>query len=178
MIKKYLTLAAMLVLAGCSTLLGPRTVELSLAQLQEALGRRLPLDSRYLELFDVRLDNPRLTLQEGRLGIALDAAVKPRMMQTGWSGRLALSGVPRIDLGKRAVMLGQVKVDNLTINGLSPAYSQQLVGLGNALAARLVTDLPLYTFGASDFQYAATSFQPTNINTAAKGLVITFEPVR
>jgi hypothetical protein len=171
-------LLALALLAACSTMPGLPLLELSLAQLQDALSRRLPLNSRYLEFFDVRLANPRLGLRDGRLAITLDAAIKPAMMPSGWNGSFGVSGVPRIDLAKRAVLLSQVKVDSLNVNGLPPAYSQQLGKLGSSLAERFVTDLPIYTFGANDFQFAGLRFQPANINTTANGLVITFEPAR
>lgn len=164
-------------LAGCSTLLGPRTLELSLAQLQQGLRGRLPLTGRYLDFFDVKLDNPRLSLAGGRLGIGLDAAVRPTMMQYALAGNFAVSGVPRIDLDQRAILLGQVKVDNLAVNGLNTVFNQQLGRLGNLLAERFVTDVPLYRFQTTDFQLGGARFQPTNINTVANGLVITFQPM-
>ena len=39
--------------AGCAALFGPRDVQVSQAQLQQAVERRFPLERRYLELLDV-----------------------------------------------------------------------------------------------------------------------------
>ena len=177
-ISLALALCMALLLGACSTLLGPRTLHLSVADLQTALANRLPLDNRYLGLFDVRLTNPQLSLQDGRLRIALDAGVRPLLAQNSWNGSFAVSGVPRIDAGKRSLMLGQIRVDNLNVNGLAPAYSSQLGRLGSALAELFITDLPIYTFKATDFSYAGMQFMPSALNTASNGLVITFEPTR
>ncbi len=177
---KLLTLVAFVtvLLCGCATSFGPRSLDISLAQLQQALERQLPIDRRVLELFDVRLDHPQLRLEGGRLGMTLDAAVKPMLASRSWDGRFSLSGVPRLDLAQRAVVLSEVRVDDLTVNGLPSIYGKQIGRLGSVLIEQLMPELPLYRFGPADFQYLGTRFQPTNINTGPNGLVITFEPVR
>lgn len=137
----------------------------------------MPLENRYLGLFDVRLENPRLSLAGGRLGLNLDAGVKPIFGNT-FRGGLALSGVPRLDLDKNAVLLGQVQLDRLAVDGMPANMGDQLTRLGNALAQRFASDVPIYSFNPSQFELAGMRFQPTNINTSAQGLVISFAPVR
>jgi hypothetical protein len=175
---KLLSLVAVILLCGCSTLIGPRSVELPLAQLQERLAQRLPINKRYLDLFDVRLDHPRLNVQGGRLAVTLDAAIQPLKSQNGWAGSFALSGLPRLDQTRQSLVLSQVRVDNLTINGLPSVLTNQLGRLGGALAEQFIADMPLYTFGPAEYSVLGTRMQATNINTAPNGLVITFEPVR
>ena len=169
---------SVLTLGACSTLLGPRTLNLTVPELQAALASRLPLDSRYLGLFDVRLNNPRLSLQDGRVRIALDAGVRPIISQSSWDGSFAVSGIPRIDIDKRALVLGQIRVDSLNVNGLSPNYSNQLGRLGTALAELFISELPIYTFAASDFSVAGMRLLPTRLDPRPDGLAVTFEPAR
>lgn len=176
-IRAGLVALVTILLSACATF-GPRDVNISLAQLQEALGRQLPINQRVLEFFDVRLAHPRLRLEGGRLGMTLDAAIKPVMSARSWDGNFSLSGVPRIDPVRRAVVLSEVRIEELTVNGLPPAYSRQIGRLGSVLVEQFIPDLPLYRFGPSDFQHLGTQFQATNINTGPNGLVITFEPVR
>lgn len=166
-----------LALGACAGLL-PMSYEIPLGQLQSALASRLPLESRYLGLFDVRLENPRLTLSGSRLGVALDTSIKPTLLPNTWRGNFALSGVPRLDMQKSAVMLGQIQVDRLSVDGMPPAFGDQLSKLGNALAQRFASDLPVYSFKPSDLQIAGARFQPTNIKTSGNGLVVSFEPTR
>jgi hypothetical protein len=54
--------AIIALLTSCATFLGPRDVELPLYKLQEALNRQFPLNSRYLELFNITVSNPQLAM--------------------------------------------------------------------------------------------------------------------
>ena len=59
-------------IAGCAGLFGPRTVEVSQAQLEELLARRFPLTRRVLEIFDVTVSAPLLRLLPDANRIATD----------------------------------------------------------------------------------------------------------
>ncbi|WP_304791525.1 DUF1439 domain-containing protein [Lacisediminimonas sp.] len=142
------------------------------------MAQRLPINQRYLELFDVLLDHPRLSVQGERLAMTLDAAIKPLKSQNAWDGSFSLSGVPRLDQARQSLVLSQVRVDKLTINGLPSVLTNQIGRLGGALAEQFIADLPLYIFGPAEYLVLGTRMQATNINTAPNGLVITFEPVR
>ena len=80
-------------LAGCAALLGPRTVEIPEARLQQVLARQFPLRSRVLELFDINVAAPRLTLlpETNRVATEFDLAIGDRLLKTPYQGTLALS---------------------------------------------------------------------------------------
>ena len=64
-----------LALAGCSALqTGPRHLDISEAQLLSRIAARFPVKQRYLGLFEVTLERPRLRLlpEENRLGTEVD----------------------------------------------------------------------------------------------------------
>jgi hypothetical protein len=48
----FVSAALTLLLASCASLLGPRDVEIPLSTLQQAVSRKFPFNSRYLELLD------------------------------------------------------------------------------------------------------------------------------
>jgi hypothetical protein len=174
-------LAALLgVLAACANLLGPRQVEVPLATLQASLDKKFPFNNRYLELFDIRLGSPRLSLQPGtnRLVTTLDAGIAPSFLKKSWQGNLALSGVLTIDPVRQAVVLADPRVESFQVDGVEPTYAPHIRKLGGVLVEQLFRDLPLYRFHPDDFRYAGTSFLPTKINTTSNGLVVTFEPAR
>ena len=52
-----------LTVAGCASLLGPRTVEISQGELLEKLSGQFPLTQRVLHVLDVQALSPRLSLQ-------------------------------------------------------------------------------------------------------------------
>lgn len=178
--KAGAVVASLLMLTSCANLLGPRTVELSLAQLQEGLSRKFPFNNRFLELFDVRVTNPRLSLDPytNRLITTLDASLAPPFMQRSWNGSFTLSGVPQIDPVRQAVVLTDPRVENFTPDFAGGSYGRQISRIGTLLAEQLMPDIPLYTFDAQKFSYGGMRFLPTKINTSANGLVVTFEPAR
>jgi hypothetical protein len=171
---------AALILAACASVLGPREIEVPLSTLQSSLEKRFPFNKRYLELFDIQLSAPRLSLQPGtnRVVTSFDAAITPAWLKRAWQGNFALSGELAIDPAKNAVIMINPQVETLTIAGLDDKYSNQLKKIGSLLAEELTRGMPLYTFQPEKFRYGATSFLPTKINTHGNGLVVTFEPVK
>lgn len=175
-----LSLAATLLLTSCASFLGPRDVELPLWQMQEALNRKFPFNSRFLEVFDIYVSNPRLTIQPetNRIVTSMDASVAPPFIQRAWKGSFTLSGMLALDPARRAVVLADPRLENFALDGLDASYSRQVTRIGALLAEQLLRDMPLYTFSEQDFRYAGTSFYPTRINARPGGLVVTFEPAR
>lgn len=169
-----------LVLSSCATLLGPRNVEIPLARLQESIAGRFPFNNRFLELLDIRLTNPRVTLQpeSNRILTSMDASVAPPFMKNSWTGNFAVSGQLRVDPSRNALVLADPRVETFNVNGLDPLYANQLTRVGSLLAEQLLKDMPLYTFRPEDFSYGGTTFNPTKITTGTNGLVVTFEPAR
>lgn len=168
------------VLAGCSTLSGPRQVEIPLAKLQAGLDRRFPMDNRLFDLLDLRLSHPRLTLlpDADRVAVNLEAYVAPPFMQQAFTGSLALSGRLYVDAARGAVFMTEPHVDNFTLSGIDPAYQRQLAGAANKLMGRLVSDVPVYNFRMEDLRYAGIQFVPTRLVTTRNGLLVTLEPQR
>jgi hypothetical protein len=167
-------------LAGCSTLSGPRQVEIPLAKLQAGLDRRFPMDNRLFDLLDLRLSHPRLTLlpEADRVAVSLEAYVAPPFMQQAFTGSLALSGRLYVDAARGAVFMTEPHVDNFTLSGIDAAYQRQLAGAANKLMGQLVRDVPVYNFRMEDLRYAGIQFVPTRLVTTRNGLLVTLEPQR
>lgn len=179
-IKRFVIAIAVTILGACASLLGPRNVAVPLSTLQASLDKRFPFNNRYLELFDIQVQSPRLSLQPGtnRLVGNFDASIAPMWLKRSWQGSFALSGTLGLDASRNAVVLEDPRVETLNIQGIDPAYSRQVTRIAGLLAEQVFKDMPLYTFDPSDFRYAGASFFPTKINTSGNGLVVTFEPVR
>lgn len=173
-------LFAILLLSSCAAMLGPRQIDVPLYKLQESLSRRFPFNNRYLDLLDINVSNPRISLQPNtnRLLTSLDALVAPPFLQKSWKGSFTLSGALRYDPSRNAIMLADPRVEGFAIDGLDPLYARQIGKAGGLLAEQVLRDVPLYTFRPDELRYAGTNFIPTRINTALNGLVVTFEPVR
>jgi hypothetical protein len=167
-------------LSSCAGWFGPRNVELSAAQLQDALSRKFPFNSRILELFNVHLTNPRLALQPetNRIVTTMDASVAPPFTNKSWNGNFTLSGRLALDPARRAVVLADPRMENFALSGIDGTYATQITRIGAILAEQLLKDMPLYTFAPEDFRYGGTNFVPTQITTKSNGLVVTFQPAR
>ena len=173
-------LAAALLLASCASLLGPREVEIPLARLQQSMSNRFPFHNRYLELLDVRVTNPRVTLQPetNRIVTSMDTSIAPPFTDKSWSGSLSISGQLQVDPSRNALVLADPRVENLAIGGLDSPYARQIARIAGLLGEQLLKNQPLYTFQPSDFRYGGVNFFPTNITAKTTGLVVTFEPVK
>ena len=172
--------ATILLLTACAALLGPRDVEIPIARLQASLDKRFPLSQRPMELIDIRLTRPQLSLQPNtnRVSVAMDATVAPLFTQRVWRGSFTLSGVLQLDLAKNSVVLAQPAIEKIALDGISKTVADQVARAAGVLASQIVQDLPLYRFTPEDFRYGGSNFLPTRIATKTSALVVTFEPVK
>ena len=167
-------------LAACASLVGPRQVEIPLYKLQAGLERRFPVNNRALELLDIQLSRPQLSLLTGsdRVALNMDAVVAPPFIKQSWSGSLALSGRLYVDIGRGAVMMGEPHVDRFVVDGMDEARQRQMGKVANILVDKVIRDVPVYNFRMEDLRYAGVQFVPTRITTTPDALVITLEPAR
>lgn len=164
-------------LASCSSLIGPRQVELPLHKLQAGLDQRFPINERLLELFDVQLTQPQLAIQpeQDRVALAVQASVAPPFARA-WTGSIAFSGRLYVDPGRAAVMMAEPRVDQLRLG--NPEAERQLTRVANGLIDTVARDMPVYTFDQKNLRYAGVQFVPTRIQTTRTGLLVTLEPVK
>ncbi|MDN4053491.1 DUF1439 domain-containing protein [Massilia sp. YIM B02763] len=167
-------------LASCASIVGPRRVELSQSRLQAGLERRFPLNNRLLELFDVRLTHPRVTIQPetDRVALTLDVSVAPPFVRQSWNGTLAVSGHLVLDAPRNAVFMQDTHVDRFEIANMEGGRARDLERAADLLVNQLVRDLPVYSFRPEDLRYAGVQFVPTRLETAPGALFVTLEPVR
>lgn len=183
--RKFLQKLAVLALAGtmlasCSSLLGPRRVELPLTKLQAGIDRRFPMNNRILELFEVELTRPQIALlpDSGRVALTMDATVAPPFVRQSWRGSMSVSGRLYVDPGRNAVLMAEPRVDRFDLDGVDAASQRQLAKVANTLMDKVVSDMTVYTFRPEDLTYAGVQFVPTRIVTKADALVVSVEPLK
>ena len=172
-----LALAACILLSSCASLTGPRKVEIPLHKLQAGLERRFPVNNRLMQIFDIRLSRPMLSLQPeaDRVALALEASVSPPFASNAWSASLSVSGRLYVDPGRAAVMMAEPRVDRLVL-GANPEAERQLARVANGLVDTVVRDMPVYSFNLEELRHAGVQFIPTRIETTRSGLLVTLEP--
>lgn len=171
-------MAVALLLAACSTLIGPRQVELTQERMQQGLDKRFPLHHRVLAVFDVEFSHPQLVIlaDSGRVALTVDASVSPLLARQSWSGSMAISGRLTVDRTRNAIIISDAHVDKLQFNNMDEGRQHQLTGVVNLLSDQLVKDVPVYTFKPEDLRYAGVQFEVTDIATQPGRLVATVAP--
>ncbi|MCE3606946.1 DUF1439 domain-containing protein [Massilia sp. P8910] len=183
--KKLLRTCTLLALAGsllasCASVIGPRQIELPLTKLQAGMDRRFPISNRVVEIFDIELKHPQLSLApaSGRVGVSLEAALGSPFTRQSWRGSLAMSGRPYIDPARNAVLMAEPRVDRFAIDGIDDAQHRNLATAANVLMKKVVADVAVYNFRPEDLRYAGVQFVPTRIQTTASSLIVTVEPAK
>jgi hypothetical protein len=69
-------------------------------------------------------------------------------------------------------------MENFAVDGMSSQYAGQVARAVSQFAEQLLRDAPLVSFEGKDFNHAGMALRPTQINTSASGLVVTFEPAK
>lgn len=180
-LRRNLVLLAVLsplVPAGCAGFLPMQEFEIPLSRLQREIEGRFPFNNRYLELIDVSLSKPVLSLspKDDRLLASFDAKLLSPLTRRPMQGRMQVSGLLRIDPQRRALVLAEPRLESL--GGLADPGNSRLVKLGTMLAEDLLNNTVLYTFAPDTFMVAGQRFNPTRITTRQNSLVVSFEPAR
>ncbi|WP_137896449.1 DUF1439 domain-containing protein [Ramlibacter sp. 2FC] len=171
-----------LLLAACAALQPePRVVEISEARLAALIAREFPRQGRYLEVFDIALDAPRLKLmpEENRIATQLPYRLGgPLTGGRAYTGLLQLSYGLRYEPSDSSVRLADVRVEEFQLAGLPPAQQSRAGRLGGLLAQDLLQDFPIHRFRPEDLQQAGRrGLQPGELRVVPGGLQLHLVPV-
>jgi hypothetical protein len=172
--------AAAAMLVGCAAILGPRTVEVTQAQLEELLARRFPLTRRVLEIFDVTVSAPRLRLlpEANRIATDFDLASTDRLLRAQHRGTLGLSFGLRFEPSDNTLRVTQVKLERLQIDGAPAPLQRHFERLGTLLAELGLDDQVIHTLRAKDVEAVqGRGYRPSELRVTPRGLLITLLPI-
>lgn len=164
---------------GCAALFGPRDVEVSQAQLQQAVERRFPLERRYLELLDVTVAAPRVALRPevNRLATEFDVLISDRIFRAQHRGTIGLNYALRFEPSDNSVRLTNVRVDRFDIDGAPALLRQQLDRVAVMLAEQTLNERPVYTLRPKEVEAVqGRGYRPGEIRVTASGLIVTLLP--
>ncbi|MBE0587610.1 MAG: hypothetical protein IH617_06145 [Hydrogenophaga sp.] len=169
-------------LTGCAALQpGPRTVKISEKRLMEVIARQFPRSNRYLELFDVTLDTPRLRLMpvENRIGTQLDFTVGMPLVETRTQrGTLSLSYGLRLEPSDNTVRLTDVRLENMLLPDVAPVHAARFKRLGGALVEGLLPDLVVHRIKPEDLEAVGRrGYQPGALRVVPGGLELQLDPL-
>lgn len=173
-------LGASVALAGCASLLGPRTVTIGEDELAQRLAARFPLDRRLLELLDMRVAAPRVRLlpESNRLGIDLELTLDERLSRRRFPVAVSLQSGLRFDATQSAVTLADVRVQRLRVDGMPEAAAETLQRFGAPLLESVLDGVAVHRFTQDQLEAASgRGWRPGAIDVTPHGVRITLQPV-
>jgi hypothetical protein len=142
----------LLLLSACAPLLGPRSVQLSQADLEQKLARIFPLQRKLLDVFSVTVDKPQVEFlpQVQRVATTLNVTLQDRLQGREYHGSLRASFGLRYDTQATALRLNEVRIEALQIEGLARNAQEAVTRLGGLWAQDKLEGLGLYRVKAED----------------------------
>lgn len=177
--RRVFFLLAAITLAGCASLLGPRTVDISRDELLLKLGKQFPMRKTLAEIFEVEAKAPRLQLNPdtNRVAAEFDLAATDRLFGRTYQGLVGVSFGMRYEAQDRTIRLNQVTIDQVHLEGLTDSGQRQLSKLGSALAQDKLQNYPIHQFKPEDLRSADRwGYQVDNIVVTATGLSVKLVP--
>jgi hypothetical protein len=173
-------LIAMLLVAACSSLFVPRSVDVPQARLQELLARRFPVKKRLFDAIDINVDSPRLTLQPENNRVAIELALNADaggILKPSLRGDLFVSEGLRFEPGDNTLRLVDVHVERFVIEGLPGNWQRQLDRFGKPLAEALLDDQVIYALRPKDIAaIEGRGVRPGELRVTDTGITITLLP--
>ncbi|CAN5905717.1 hypothetical protein BH11PSE8_BH11PSE8_18590 [soil metagenome] len=169
-----------LTLSACATIVGPRTVYVTEAQLQALLSKQFPFESRFLELLDVTVSTPRVTLlpQANRIRTDFEIATSDRILRQANRGSLSMTYGVRFEPADNTIRLSDVHVERFQIEGAPLQWQRQIDRLGGLLAEQALNGRVIHTLRAKDIEAVqGRGYRPGALRVTPDGLAITLEPM-
>jgi hypothetical protein len=181
-----LLISAVALLSSCATLPPPpKTISVTEARLAQLISSQFPFNSEMLEVLDVIVSAPRITLDpvNNRINTVLDIGVAGNSIlglftDKQYKGVLDLSYGLRFEPRDATVRLADVRVRRLDVDGTPSAMRRPIEKLGAPLAQKLLKDYVLYKVRAEDLSATqGWGYKPGTFRVEPTGLSITLDPV-
>ena len=166
-------------LSGCAGLIGTHDVDISESQLTLLLARQFPMDRKVLEVIDLSIANPVLTLipEGNRVGTELDVSALDRLFGSSAMGHVKLDYGLRFQASDHTIRMTQVRVRELTLSSGSNNLRGAAQRLGGLVAENALEDLVLYRMKpAQADEMDRLNLVASPITVTATGLHMTVSP--
>ncbi len=179
-------LACLALLSACATLPPPpKTISVTEARLAQMIAAQFPFNSEMLEVLDVVVSTPRITLDptNNRINTSLDINVAGNNLlglftDKRYKGALDMSYGLRFEPRDSTVRLSDVRVHRLDIDGAPSAMRRPIEKLAAPLAQKLLKDYVIYKVRPEDLQAAqGWGYKPGAFRVEPTGLSLTLDPV-
>ncbi len=167
-----------LILFGCATLRGDRTVNVTGEQIAQKLDEKFALPISLLSLFDVSLSNSLVTFDKstGRMITTMDTKLTSQLLDKPLAGRLGVSGKLRFDAVTNTVVLDEPHIENIHFEGADSKFNQALNVMAKTVGREMLNGLTLYKVKPEDLQFGGTTYAPKEMLIIDNGLQLTLTP--
>lgn len=163
----------------------PKTLSVTEDRLVQMISSQFPFTSEMLEVLDVVVSKPRISLDptSNRINTALDLNVAGNNIlglftSKQYKGTLDLSYGLRFEPKDSTVRLTDVRVHRLDVDGAPSLMQRPIEKLSAPLAQKLLKDYVLYKVRAEDLAAAkGWGYKPGTFRVEPAGLSITLDPV-
>jgi hypothetical protein len=166
--------------AGCATVLGPRTITLTEADVSRQIAKLYPLERKLLGELTVRVEAPRVKLLSTSNRIATELDFSGSLDRSGKASRgtIALDYALRFDEAAQAVRMTQVRVGRVQIDTLGDRPKPVVEKFGALLAEQLLNEAVIYRFKPEDLRTSeGKGYKPGAVTVTSRGVEITLVPV-
>jgi hypothetical protein len=147
------------------------------AQLQEQLDQQLPLTRSYFLIFQVTLDNPRVSLTDGsnrvRAGLDIVLNAKAGGESRPLGGTIDVTGGVKYVAAKGEFFLTDPVIERLELQGVSPKYAGSVRAVMTKAIAEYYSTHPIYSLKATDVNQAAARLVLKDVVVQGQTLVVT-----
>lgn len=169
-----------LVLSGCATMMGDRTVNVTGDQIAQKLNEKLALPISLLKVFDVNLSNSLVTFDKttGRMITTMDTQLSSQLLDKSLAGKLGISGKLRFDAATSAVVLDEPKIEDVNFEGADSKFNEVFNAMAKTVGGEMLNGLTLYTVKPEDLTFGGTTYTPKDMLVTDSGLQLTLTPKR
>ncbi len=171
--------AAVLGLPGCALLGPPRRITFTADEISRRIDREFPLERRLLDIFDVTLLVPTITLlpDRGRVAAVLDLQARERVLGNRWQGRLQFDAALRWEPADRTLRMVQVRVRDLALRDPRSADRSTAERLVAAVTERMLEAAVLYRMPADvAARLQRQGVMPGSVSVTGRGVEIALVP--
>jgi len=176
--KKLMLVLFVLVLSGCASMMGDRTVNITEAQIQDKLNEKLAIPISLLKIFDVNLSNSLVSFDQttGRMNTTMDTKLSSALFGNSLSGKLGISGKLRFDAATNSIVLDEPAIEQFNLDGAGDKYNDLLNALAKTVGKEMLNGLALYTIKPEELTVGSTTYSPKDMQVTGNGLQLTLSP--
>lgn len=168
--------------SGCAGMPGGlRNFEITRDQISQALAGQFPVQRRMMDIFDVTLSLPRLTLntEKNRLDTEFDiAAVETLFTRKVFRGGLGFGSGVRYEPVDHSVRLANVSLNRFAVPGVPEQVATSLQQVARVVAETLLESLSVYRMPQGVARLIDTlGTAPSELKVTSTGVAVAFRQI-